>query len=132
MRRVRSARTSYEVGKGRTPKETRFKPGESGNPSGRPKGAKNVATLAKAELTRKVTATINGAKRRMSVAEISCRRLSEKAMSGDHKALSFLIMLASDVNPAEAADVASLSTTPEQDMAIIAEFVKNHKPNEAK
>ena len=35
------AKTDYEVGYGRPPKETRFKPGMSGNPSGRPKGAKN-------------------------------------------------------------------------------------------
>src|SRR5947208_1821814 len=116
MRRDRSAPNHpYEVGKGRPPKYTRFKPGVSGNPSGRPKGAKNVATLAKAELNRKVTATVNGAKRRLSVAEISCRRLSEKAMGGDHKALSFLIMLASDSRSEHAAEVAGLSTTPEQD-----------------
>jgi hypothetical protein len=28
----------YEVGYGKTPKHTRFKPGRSGNPNGRPKG----------------------------------------------------------------------------------------------
>jgi len=28
---------SYEVGKGKPPKETQFKPGQSGNPAGRPK-----------------------------------------------------------------------------------------------
>lgn len=31
----------YEVGYGKPPKETRFKPGQSGNPRGRRKGAKN-------------------------------------------------------------------------------------------
>ena len=33
--------TSYEVGYGKPPKANRFKPGQSGNPKGRPKGAKN-------------------------------------------------------------------------------------------
>jgi len=33
--------TQYEVGYGKPPAETRFKPGQSGNPRGRPKGAKN-------------------------------------------------------------------------------------------
>lgn len=33
------------VGYGKPPVETRFKEGQSGNPKGRPKGAKNVATL---------------------------------------------------------------------------------------
>ncbi|MEJ6391235.1 DUF5681 domain-containing protein [Gymnodinialimonas ulvae] len=31
----------YDVGYGKPPKDTRFKPGQSGNPRGRPKGAKN-------------------------------------------------------------------------------------------
>jgi len=33
--------TDYEVGYKKPPKNTRFKPGKSGNPSGRPKGSKN-------------------------------------------------------------------------------------------
>ena len=31
----------YRVGPGRPPKEFQFKPGQSGNPKGRPKGARN-------------------------------------------------------------------------------------------
>jgi Family of unknown function (DUF5681) len=34
---------SYEVGYGRPPRATRFKPGQSGNPRGRPKGSRKVA-----------------------------------------------------------------------------------------
>jgi Family of unknown function (DUF5681) len=56
---------NYEVGKCRTPKATRWKPGQSGNPNGRPKGSKNAATMAKAALSRKVAATVNGRKRQM-------------------------------------------------------------------
>jgi hypothetical protein len=33
--------SSYEVGYGRPPARTRFKPGHSGNPKGRPKGSRN-------------------------------------------------------------------------------------------
>ena len=36
-----TAKPGYEVGYGKPPKDTRFKPGQSGNPSGRPKGATN-------------------------------------------------------------------------------------------
>jgi hypothetical protein len=35
----------YEVGYGRPPRHTRFKPGRSGNPRGRPSGSKNLTTL---------------------------------------------------------------------------------------
>ena len=34
-------RKSYAVGHGKPPESTRFKPGQSGNPKGRPKGKKN-------------------------------------------------------------------------------------------
>ena len=35
------ARPGYDVGYGKPPETTRFQPGQSGNPRGRPKGAKN-------------------------------------------------------------------------------------------
>ena len=34
----------YEVGRGKPPLHTRFKPGQSGNPKGRPKGVRNFKT----------------------------------------------------------------------------------------
>ena len=40
----------YEVGRGKPPLHTRFKPGESGNPKGRPKGVRNFKTDVQATL----------------------------------------------------------------------------------
>ena len=42
------SRTSDDVGYGRPPKHTRFKPGQSGNPKGRPGG--KAATKADGEM----------------------------------------------------------------------------------
>ena len=41
LTRLPSSETDYEVGYGKPPKSSRFKKGKSGNPKGRPKGAKN-------------------------------------------------------------------------------------------
>ena len=57
------------------PKEnTKFKPGESGNPSGRPKGARNKATMA-------AEALLDGE------AETITRRCIDLALQGDSTAL---------------------------------------------
>jgi len=45
---------NYVVGKGRPPLLTRWKPGQSGNPEGRPKGAKNMMTYFHEALSRKI------------------------------------------------------------------------------
>jgi len=45
---------AYRVGHGGPPLETRFRPGQSGNPRGRPKGSKNTRTLLQEKLSEKV------------------------------------------------------------------------------
>jgi hypothetical protein len=38
------SKTSYQVGFGRPPRHSQFRPGESGNPGGRPKGRRSFKT----------------------------------------------------------------------------------------
>ena len=128
----RRAPAPYGVGKGRTPPTTRWKPGQSGNPKGRPKGSKNAASLALAELKRKVRVTFPGNKKKqMTVMEISYRRLSDRAMAGDQKALALLLMLAEGLNVAD--DKAADSTLSRQrDLVIIADYLKKAKERDPK
>src|SRR5689334_24983502 len=56
----------YEVGYGRPPRHTRFAKGQSGNPRGRPCGAKNFTTLLEEALNEPVTVTENGGRRKGS------------------------------------------------------------------
>ena len=56
--------SDYEIGYGRPPKSTRFKPGQSGNTKGRPKGSTNLENLLNKALDVKVTIeTPTGTKR---------------------------------------------------------------------
>ena len=45
----------YEVGYGKPPKHTQFKPGQSGNSKGRPRGQRNFRTAVRDALKEKIT-----------------------------------------------------------------------------
>src|SRR5437868_3298128 len=81
----------FEVGFGKPPRSRRFKPGQSGNPNGRPRGAKNFATALEEELNARLTVTENGRRRRISKREVIAKHLVNKAASGDLKAIPLLL-----------------------------------------
>ncbi len=85
--------TDYQVGYRRPPISNRFKPGRSGNPRGRPKGKKNVATILEQELHKPIVITSHGRKKTVSVLEAAVRRLLEEALVGDLGALKLLLSL---------------------------------------
>lgn len=89
------ARTNYEVSYGKPPTETRFRPGESGNPRGRPKGAKNkIPGLNEERLKRIVleeayrTIKVRDGDRSVTVpiAQAVVRSLAVNAARGQHRA----------------------------------------------
>jgi hypothetical protein len=82
------------VGYKRPPKHTRFKPGQSGNPKGRPRGTRNFTTDVKATLKALVKVTRDGIPHRVSTQEAALLRLREKALSGDPRALDRLLAYA--------------------------------------
>jgi hypothetical protein len=84
-----------KVGPGHPPRHTRFKPGQSGNPKGRPKGSKNFATILQQQLTKKITITVEGKPKRVTVQEVIARRLATDSMKGTTKAMELLIKLTS-------------------------------------
>jgi hypothetical protein len=77
----------YEVGYGRPPKSTRFKKGQSGNPKGRQKGTKNIATYVEIALQQRVLVREGGKDKRRTKADVIARRAVVKAMTGDLKPL---------------------------------------------
>lgn len=83
------------VGPGNPPRHTRFKPGQSGNPNGRPKGSKNFATILHQQLRKKVTITVDGKPKRVTVQEVIARRLANDSMKGTTKAMELLFRLTS-------------------------------------
>ena len=87
-------KANYEVGKGKPPKSTRFKPGQSGNPKGRPRGKKNLSTEIEEVLTKSVTISENGRKRKVTSRQAAIMQLCKKALAGDNRALDRFLSLA--------------------------------------
>ena len=82
------------VGYGRPPRRTRFKKGRSGNPRGRPKGSRNLATTLAKTIDEKVVITQNGRRRSISKLDAAAKQLANSAAAGDLKAIHQLMMLA--------------------------------------
>jgi hypothetical protein len=62
---AKAGKSSYKVGFGKPPRSAQFRPGQSGNPAGRRRGAKNFATAIEEELRSRVTITENGKRKRV-------------------------------------------------------------------
>jgi Family of unknown function (DUF5681) len=84
---------SDAVGYGRPPKATRFAPGKSGNPKGRPRGARTVGAILQEVVRQKITVTENGKKRRVPALEGMLRRLVHDGLRGDAGAVKLLLSL---------------------------------------
>jgi len=81
----------YDVGFGKTPKHTRFKKGVSGNPKGRKSGSISLKTALQGELAAKISLNEGGKSRKISKMEALAKRLVERALSGDPRALVELL-----------------------------------------
>ncbi len=107
-------RDDDDVGYGKPPKHTRFKKGQSGNPKGRPKGARNFATDLDEVLKAPMTVTENGAPKRVSTQQAVLMRLREKALKGDPRALDRLLVLAADRSAEQEAQSAERSLSADE------------------
>jgi hypothetical protein len=73
------------VGYRRPPRATQFKPGQSGNAKGRPKGSKNLSTCIQKELRKRVYLTEDGKRKRTTKAQAFATRIVNEGLAGDLK-----------------------------------------------
>jgi hypothetical protein len=87
------AADEYQVGYRHPPHKTRFRPGESGNPRGRPKGARNLAAVVAATLSERVAVNENGRRKRITKLEAAVKQLVNRAASGEVRSMQMLLAL---------------------------------------
>lgn len=73
------------------PKDGRFEPGQSGNPSGRPKGSRNLKTIVDVVLNEKVEVIENSKRRKVTKLELIVRQVVNKAAAGEIKNAALLL-----------------------------------------
>ena len=127
-KKVRKPRASYAVGYARPPTSSQFEPGQSGNPKGRPKGARNASSMARAALERQINVKVKGAWRKMTVRKAAYLRLAERAVAGDAKALDYLLSLESEEHP-PGPDQAETERSAAKDLVILQDFFDRRRPS---
>ena len=93
----RDPRRDYAVGYGTPPRETRFVKGRSGNPRGRPRGAKSFNTLLSDKLNEPVTVAENGRRRKISKREAIVTQLVNRSAAADFRAIKILLDIVRDI-----------------------------------
>ena len=109
----------YEVGYGRPPRQTRFEPGRSGNPRGRPNRSKNLATLLSEALREPVTVTENGRRRKVSKRQAVIKQFVNQSAKGDLKATQLLLSILRDLESRAEPGSADADKITEADQQII-------------
>jgi hypothetical protein len=117
--RSSSTGSAGPVGYARPPIASRFKPGKSGNPHGRPRNSRNLKTIIQSALTAPVVLREGARKRSVSKLEGIVLKQIESALKGNEKAALAALKMAAQVGllegPEGGAEAPTLSAS-EQEM----------------
>ena len=118
---------SYEIGYGKPPKHTRFKPGQSGHPSGRPRGQRNFRTAVREALKEKITIREGDRTRTVSKMDGIIQVTFNKALKGDPRGLvAFLQLVRWAGLMDEEPELSSAESIGAEDEAILTAFLERH------
>jgi|HubBroStandDraft_5_1064220.scaffolds.fasta_scaffold14380_4 hypothetical protein len=120
------------VGYRNPPEHTRFRPGQSGNPKGRPKGTLNLATVLERTLRETVVITVKGKRKTVTKLEAAVTQLSDKAVGGDMKAFQQLSTLVRSAEEREVQAPVANSDLDEVDEQIVLEIVERFENSRKK
>lgn len=109
------------IGYKKPPVHSRFRHGQSGNPKGRPKGAKGFAAELERELASKMPITENGRRRLVSKRIAMIKTTVAKALKGDLRAVATVL---ANTAVLSAPGVGDADVQSDIDRLIVADFAK--------
>src|ERR1700693_5473102 len=87
------------VGYKKPPRHSQFKPGQSGNPKGRPKKVDSVADVLRRELSTRIAIVTNGRRLRVPILRAIIKQHLNKAATGDVRAMAVLFDMLKSYRP---------------------------------
>ena len=109
------------VGYKRPPRDNQFKKGQSGNPAGRPQGARSVETVLADELRKKVSVREGGRTRLVSKLELFVRKRVNDGIQGNARDGDALVRLLLRFLPT-ASEAPPPETLSQAERAIVARY----------
>lgn len=89
----KSPKGDYAVGYAKPPKASQFQPGQSGNPSGRPRGRPSLDEIILEEAARIVKMSVGDKIAHIDRDRALVRKLFERGFAGDMRAMQLLFSL---------------------------------------
>ncbi len=90
-KKLTTSTADYEVGRGKPPRASQFKKGQSGNPGGRKKGSRNFKTIVLEVLDSEIELTEGGRKRKVPLIKAILLRQAQDALRGQPRAMDSLL-----------------------------------------
>jgi hypothetical protein len=122
----RAREDADDVGYGKPPRAHQFKPGKSGNPKGRPRGAKSEETILRELLQQKISLNERGRARKITIYEGIFRRIIEDCLKGNTKSAAFLLNRHQAMTSGEQPMESGLS---EDDEAVLEAYLQKYRSN---
>lgn len=119
--------SDYECGYMKPPKSGQFKPGQSGNPKGRPSGSKNIYKLLDDIVNEKIQMTKNGKPVRISKKQAMLFQAVNKAVQGDLKAFQTLLPVMAEVDHKKEELAKAVNAIRQDDMEILKQYMEDNK-----
>jgi hypothetical protein len=122
-----NAAPDYEVGYRRPPVAKRFKPGQTGNPRGKPRGDRSVKTILRTTLHEKIAIRTPRGIRKVSKIEALIQSMMNQALKGDAKARDQILRLAQDLgldsDMVSAFDASAIMARTDEDIALLERYL---------